>query len=150
MSDANKNLGTGNGRFGRKPLATLARISSMAATAGQEEVQLPTSNEIDDLISYLSIAKAMGGMTLRQVDAFWDLNRQLMEAHAELREFYDARPAWDDAPCPYPAPTPDATAINWLEGLDPAGYATVAEAAYAQFKDELASSADQEAGHRPR
>lgn len=129
----------GSGRFQRKPRATLARL---AKGVDAEDVRLPTGAEIDDLISYLSMAKKLGEMTYKQMDAFWDLNKQLMAAHSELREYYKARPAFDDGE--YDERPEDTTAIQWLNKLPLADYHTVAEAAYAQFKDEFPQD-----GHAP-
>lgn len=121
----------GSGRFARKPRATLARI---AQSVEQDDARPLTDEEAKDLISYLSMATRLGGMTFRQMDAFWELNRQLLKAHAELRDFYEERPAFDDGQY---KPREESAARRWMSGLSEKDYAVVVEAAYAQFGTEL-------------
>jgi len=131
----------GGGRFQRKPLATLARISRLATTAGQEDVQLPAPAELDELISYLTLAKKVGGMTIRQMDAFWDMSRASLGARDDLRTFHRDRPA--HGPCPIDD-FPDKTPERWFDALNQEEQNEVLRDAFVRFKHEMTPEFDLE------
>lgn len=120
------------------PRETLARL---AEASKRDDARMPVQEDIDFLIAYLSMSKQLGSLTYKQMDAFWELNRKLVEAHEEIRYWYKGRPAYD-APDYLELEVPkDRTASDWMAGLSVEEYEIVAKAAYAQFEhvfDEMA------------
>lgn len=133
MSNQHDGDQTGGNLYEGHPREVLARLGKIA---GRDDAVLPTAEEMQDVIAYLSMSKQLGNLTYKQMDAFWELNRRMLNAEFFEREWYLEHPAYD---MPEHLELPeDDTARNWFNrDLEKDQQNIVLKAAYVQFKHVL-------------
>ena len=133
MSNQHDEGQTGGNLYEGHPREVLARLGKIA---GRDDAVLPTAEEMRDVIAYLSMSKQLGNLTYKQMDAFWELNRRMLNAEWFERNWYREHPAYD---MPEHLELPeDDTARHWFDYyLERDQQNIVLKAAYVQFKHVL-------------